>query len=125
MFLLIIVVTLKTVDGGKVIALQDDGVVITQKIAEKYGINKGDTLTIEDADNETHALLVTDVAENYTANYIYMKKSLYPPIFGKAIAYNTVIADDDGDEKRLAEQLMDSGLIINVSFAKKSAVSVI
>lgn len=107
---------LKSKAGGNVLALNDSGVVITQKLSEVFKANKGDTITVKDADNKEYQLTVTDVAENYTANYIYMNNALYSKVFDNSASYNAIVSHYSGDEKILAEHLINSDFVLNVVF---------
>ncbi len=107
---------LKSKTTGDRLFLDDSSVIITQKLAELFDAGKGDTITIKDTENNDYRLTVNDVTENYTSNYIYMNSTLYSKIFDKAVSYNAIVSNHDSDEKALAEQLIDSGLILNVVF---------
>ncbi len=78
---------------GNDIKINNNGVVITQKLAEILKIGKGDTIKIKDMDNNLYSLKVSDVAENYMQNYIYINKNLYSKTFGKDISYNMIVSN--------------------------------
>jgi putative ABC transport system permease protein len=107
---------LKNKITGKVLNLDDSGVIITQKLSEVFNAVKGDTITVKDADNNKYHLTVADVAENYTANYIYMNSSMYNKFFGRFPTYNAILSNYDADQKALAKNLIESDLILNVVF---------
>ncbi len=107
---------LKSKATGSALTLNNSGVVITQKLSESLKANKGDTITVKDADNNNYQLTVSDVAENYMADYVYMNNALYSKVFGKSASYNAVVSNHNTDEKALAEHLIDSGLVLNVVF---------
>ncbi len=107
---------LKDIQKNHDMTLSQDGVIITRKLSKTFKIGKGDTITVKDTDNTTYNLPVADVAENYIMNYIYMNKSLYNQIFGKDASYNMIVSKSIGDENVLAENLIDSGLVVNVNF---------
>jgi putative ABC transport system permease protein len=108
---------LKSKATGSELLLKDNGVIITQKLSDVFRADKGDTITVKDADNNEYQLTVSDVAENYTSNYIYMNNAQYSKVFGKAASYNTIVSNFSGtDEKALAEHLIDSGFVLNMVF---------
>ncbi|WP_041706727.1 ABC transporter permease [Ruminiclostridium cellulolyticum] len=107
---------LKTPSEGVQLTLNGSGVIITQKLSEVYNAGKGDTITVKDAENNSYKLTVTGVAENYTADYIYMNNQMYNRIFGKAASYNAIVSNHKTDETAFAEKLIDSGLVLNVVF---------
>lgn len=102
--------------NGTDLKLNDNGVIISQKISEAYNVGKGGKLTVKDGDHNAYTLTVSGVAENYIENYIYMNKALYSKVLGKSTDYNMVVSNDSGNEKTLAKHLLDSGLIISVNF---------
>lgn len=107
---------LKEPGSGSAITLGDDGVVISQKLSEVYGVGKGGSIRVKDADNNSFTLPVAGVTENHLQNYLYMSKNLYGKVFGKPAAYNVIVSGSGGNEKALAEHLIDSGLVVSVNF---------
>lgn len=97
-------------------ALNDSGVIISQKLSDTFKIGKGDNIKVKDADNNVYTFPVSDVAENHIQDYIYMSKSLYGKIFGRPVSYNIIVSDYSGSKKALAEQLISSDLVANVNF---------
>ncbi len=98
------------------ISLEDNGVIITQKLAEVLKKSKGDTINIKDMDDRTYSLPVSGVAENYMKNYIYMSKGLYSTVFGEDASYNMIVSDYNQEETALAQHLLESDSIVNVTF---------
>jgi putative ABC transport system permease protein len=101
---------------GNDIKINNNGVVITQKLAEILKIGKGDTIKIKDMDNNLYSLKVSDVAENYMQNYIYINKNLYSKTFGKDISYNMIVSNCSQNKNITAKHLLKSDSIINVTF---------
>lgn len=100
------------------ISLDGSSAVVTQRLAKVLNVKKGDTITIKNTDNEPFQVTVTDVAENYAHNYLYINGAAYGRIFGEEVSFNTVVANHGGaDETGLAERLTDSGLAVNVTMA--------
>ncbi|HBM80739.1 MAG TPA: peptide ABC transporter permease, partial [Clostridiaceae bacterium] len=97
-------------------ALDDNGVIISQKISDVYKVGKGGKINVKDADNNSYTFIVSDVAENYMQNYIYMSKNLYGKIFEKSASYNMIASDYNGNKKNVAKHLINSDLIASVNF---------
>ena len=95
-----------TLDGQDM-ALDDDTVIITRRMAKVFSLGVGDTLMVKDEDNISHALIVSDVAENYTASYIYMSADAYRHAFGAEPLINAIVTDSAVS----ATRLMDSDLV--------------
>jgi len=100
----------------KKINLDDSGVVVTQRLAKIYNLKKGDTVTVKDVDNNSCDLTVSDVAGNYTWNYIYMSPDMYNKAFGKAATFNAIVSNSKGIGTDMAERLLESDLAVNVVF---------
>ena len=98
------------------IKMDNSGVVITQKLAEVLKISRGDTIKVKDADNNLYSLKVSDVAENYMQNYIYISKNLYDKVLGKNISYNMIITNYSQNANALSKHLLEDNSIVNVTF---------
>lgn len=107
---------LRNYKTGNPVVLNDTGVIISEKIASIYKLKKGDLLKIKDADNNSYTLPVSDIAENYIKNYIYMSQNLYTKILKKDISYNMIVSGYNGDGNTLAQSLLDSNHVVNVTF---------
>ena len=91
------------------INLNNDGIIITSKLAKMFKIKVNDTITIKTTDNSTYNLKVTDIAENYIGNYIYMTKELYQNkigIYKLNIAYLKL--DNKENEEIVIKELLDN-----------------
>ena len=108
---------LKSTKTGNSIKLNNDGVVISQKIAEVYKVGKGSHLAVKDSDGYTYTLAVSDVTENYIQNYIYMSSSLYNKVFSKPISYNMIVSNHTGEQKKVANNLLVGDQIVSVKFS--------
>ena len=60
----------------KKVILNDDGVVISQKLAEKLGVKKGETMTFS-YDNTKYTVKVSHIVQQYVNHQIYMSKTFY------------------------------------------------
>ena len=65
----------------KKITLNDEGVVISQKLAEKLNVKKGETLTFSSG-NYKYTVKVADVIKHYVNHQIYMSKTFYENLTG-------------------------------------------
>ncbi len=98
--------------SGENLRLGDQGVIVTAKIAEIYGVGPGDTLEIQDG-GDTYTLPVAAVAKNYIGNYIYLNQELYQDIFEEAATYNMIVSA--AAENFSASKLLDDEAIVNVT----------
>jgi putative ABC transport system permease protein len=84
-------IILKDAYSGKNLTLDNNGVIITQKLAETLKLSAGDTLIIE-TENKQYPVTVSGIAEYYILHYIYMTPELYKDVFGSVVTYNTIFA---------------------------------
>jgi putative ABC transport system permease protein len=117
--------SLKSTIDKKGINLEDGAVVITHRIAVVYNLQKGDTLTIEDTDNNSYNLLISNIAENYASNYIYANTFTYEKTFGKPLTFNAIVSNNNTDKTDIATILIDSGFAVNVIFANDMLTKVL
>lgn len=69
--------------------LTDSGAIVTEKLAKLYGLTRGDTLKLQNNDNESYEIKVAGITENYTLHYVYMTPGYYDEVFGGVPKYNT------------------------------------
>lgn len=65
----------------KKIILSDDGVVISQKLAEKLGVKKGENMTFS-YDNTKYTVKVSNIVQQYVSHQVYMSKTFYENLTG-------------------------------------------
>ena len=105
---------LKDLDGND-LELNDEGAIITEKIAKILNVNIGDTITLRDNNNEIYVIKISGISKNYINNYVYMNTNYYNLVFGD-ISYNTIIANigNHGDV------LMNSNYFSNIQYTEDS-----
>lgn len=99
--------TLRTRVGHKSLAIDDEGVLISEKLATKLGVSVGDSIAIYDEDaignamGEGREVRVSGIMENYVAQYVLMSPALYESTMGEAPSYATLLANvAEGDDVR-------------------------
>lgn len=76
----------------KKIILNDEGVVISQKLAEKLNVKKGETLTFS-LNNSKYTVKVADIVEHYVNHQIYMSKTFYENLTGMKSSASILYVD--------------------------------
>lgn len=102
-------------------SLDNNGVIITEKIAKLLDIKEEETITIQNTDNIEVQVKVNHITENYLYHYIYMSPELYNEIYGKKANSNTIwlIADEltqEQEEILGKEILSDKTAISSILF---------
>lgn len=98
--------------------ISDNGVIITEKLAKLLGTSVGDTITLNDEENNPYNVRVDNICENYFAHYMYMSPSYYEKTFGKKPEYNMEILNFDTnkmDNEEVSDKIMNCDNVINVT----------
>lgn len=76
----------------KKIILSDDGVVISQKLAEKLGVKKGENMTFS-YDNTKYTVKVSNIVQQYVSHQVYMSKTFYENLTGTKSSASILYVD--------------------------------
>lgn len=92
------------------VSLDNNGVIVSEKLANKTDTKIGDEITLK-ANDKDYNVTVTGIVENYTFHYVYMPSELYRNIFGEepSFDYVTAILNDNistAQKDSLASDLM-------------------
>lgn len=112
-------INLRTRNGHDKIELTNDGVVLSEKMAEVLGVKKGDTVELDSDKFGSHNVKVIGVCENYVQNNIYMTKELYEETFNEKYQFNTVFTQlkKSLNEKERSKLIVDVMEREGVSYA--------
>ena len=110
---------------GETWYLDEDSVVITEKVARDLGISKGDKIQIKLEDDRRVTVEITDICENYLSHYLYIAPQLYASIAGAEPEYNNIFAtvrEDAEDElTQVGEELLKNDAVLTVSYTNNMA----
>ena len=118
-------VALNTRVGHQPVALADDGLVLTEKLAGELGVAVGDSVTLTEQDaignatSTSYQATVTGIVENYVYHYAYMGPKLYERLMDKVPDYRTVLAlatSDPDLRVQLSSDLLASGGVKTVAY---------
>lgn len=117
------VIKLKDLDKGEKINLTDNGVVITDKLAQLIDAKIGDEIILLDADDNEHYVKVENITEHYISHYVYMTENLYNKLFDEDILTNTLLTKYSGElsedvESNLSEELLKNSKVMAVTLTK-------
>ena len=98
----------------------EDGVVISEKMANLLNVKIGDFIKLRNSDNELIVLPVSEIVENYTLHYVYMNQKTYEKYFEKDLEYNMIMTNfkEDLNKEKFAEKLVDSKLVSTINFTE-------
>ena len=108
--------------GGDQIHLTNQGAVLTENLANLYGVKAGDEVTLHIQDQAV-TVQVAAIAEMYTGHFIYMSPVYYEEVTGQASQKNAYLLTSQDQRpakiKELAAQLLAlkgvEGLVQNTS----------
>ena len=118
-------VALNTRVGHHPVKLDDDGLVLTEKLAAELGVRAGDAVTLTEQDaignatGTSYEATVTGIVENYVDHYAYMGPALYEQLMGKAPDYRTVLAVTTSDPDlrvQFSNDLLAAGGVKTVAY---------
>lgn len=97
--------------SGEKLSLQDDGVIINEKLSRLLDAEQGDSITLVNPNGRLIPVTVLGVSENYALNYVYMTPSLYEQEFREKPVYSSLLLNyrDGTNEEVLSEELLDLG----------------
>lgn len=103
------------------VAFSQEGAIISEKAALLLGVQVGDTVTLQNQEEQQAEIPIAGICENYVYGYLYLPHTLYEAAFGQSCAYDTLYVKAqtaDGDARdTLAERLLASGSVTGVSFS--------
>ena len=80
-------ISLHTRIGKQPLTLNDDSVMINERLASDFGFSAGDTVTLTNG-NVSAEIKVGGIYENYIHNYVFMTPECYKTLFGYEPLYN-------------------------------------
>lgn len=101
---------------NKKVSLTKNEVLITDKLADIYDINKGDTITILDTENNTYKFKVSDIVKNYMGHYIYLNQSTlekYKEYTPNSVYLKTTKKLSTNEKEELSQDLLTHDSVIN------------
>lgn len=115
-------INLKNRKTKKTIKIDEEGVVLTEKLALLLDVKVGEKINVKDNGADA-TVKVTGITENYLYNYIYFTPNVYERIYGKEMKYNEVFANTSEDlsekeEINLSDKLKENDKIASLSFGK-------
>lgn len=111
-------ITFRNRTSGDSINLDDSGVIITEKLADRLNLSVGDSIDIT-SNQMTKKIEVIGITENYISHYAYMTQSAYKEAFWYTVDQSTVlvnISDDvsSANYDELVAQISESSVVTSI-----------
>lgn len=106
--------------------LSDEGVIISEKLANFFQYQIGDTIKLKAGDNRQYKMKIAAIVENYTGHFAYLSPNYYQTVFSKAPQYRNEFLLFDKKltgavETTIGEKLMSNGKVLNVTFLSSAS----
>lgn len=109
------ILSLKDVKTKKELKLENNKVIISDKLADLENKEVGDKIKITDSENNEYEFIISGICENYVGHYVFMNKETYENNIGN---YKTNIIylkiDDLKNQESLSKTLMDNEYVMSV-----------
>ncbi|GAA4291877.1 ABC transporter permease [Anaerocolumna aminovalerica] len=100
--------------------LEEDGVIITEKLASLLEVKVGDTIDIKDGEVSSIQVKVSHIVENYMLNYIFMSPAVYRKLHVANPEYNSIylksLNKDAAYEENFASQVLNFSQVSSIMF---------
>ena len=116
-------VQMKRPDGSDIDP--ENGVVITQKLADMCDLSEGDSISFTDPDGDRYEAEIGGIMQNYALNYIFMTDVQYEKAFGKKPQDNIALlnTDNSASNESVKSELISDERVLGVTFKDDSAKS--
>ena len=118
-------ITMRTREGHEELALSDDGVLVSEKLAMELSLEVGSTFSIFDEDavgdatGDGREVTVAGIMENYVGHYVYFTPTLYERVMGEEPVFTTLYAnevEDEGAREVLSDELLATDGVKTVTY---------
>ncbi len=113
-------ITVKQRTKSEIFELNDEEIIITEKIAKLLNAKPGDIIKIKNTDDIIVEAKIGKIAENYLRHYIYMSPTLYKNLFNEELKYNAIFTINNNlteqQEDILGKEILNTEGISGVTF---------
>ena len=116
-------VALKDYQTEEVYNLDNSGAYITQKLAQLFDVDVGDSLQVMSSEDEEWTVEVAGIVENYVGHTVYMTPSYFEEISGAEGVEPSVqlieYSEDEVDEANLGSRLLSEEAVVGVTYVSE------
>lgn len=119
---------LPDMNTSKNLAMKENSVVITQKLAKILKLKAGDSIRVKLGDDGKFVKLkISGVAKNYTMHYIYITPETYEKVYGEKPKYNLAFVNISAgvNENKFKEKLIANDEFYGITYKIESGKSFI
>ena len=124
-------ISLQERESRKKLTLNDQGVIINEKLAKLLQLEVGDSIELSNENGGVVSAVVSGITENYTMNFVYLTPNYYEAVFETAPDYNGVVINMSMDDsltkeetkEALSVELISHESILGLSFSDDNSNS--
>ncbi len=114
------IIKLKDLKNGNKLELNDNEVIITDKLSQLLNVKMGDEIIILDSDDKEVTVKISGITEHYISHYVYMTDNLYEKLYNEIPDTNVIFAKyseklEEETEKKLSEELLLNSKIASIT----------
>lgn len=114
------IIKLKSLKTGEKLELNENEVIITDKLSQLLNVKVGDEIKIENQDEEEVSVKISGITEHYISHYVYMTDNLYKKLYGEDVKTNVLFTKyvellDEESEKALSKELLLNSKIASIT----------
>ena len=117
-------ITLRNSKSKEKYELEDNGVIITERLSKILNIKKGDTVVIKTDDDIEKEVIISEITEHYISHYMYMTNELYTELYNQDIETNVVLIKtgemDQTEEQELGKELLKNDEVSSINMFSDS-----
>lgn len=115
-------ISLQTRNKKKAIKLNDESVVISEKLAKLLKVRENGLVNLI-IDGKKVSVKVGKIAENYVDHYVYMTAALYNSLTGNKVRYNTILVNNkklsNNEEKKLFKEVSGNDFVSSCTLSSE------
>lgn len=105
-------ILLKNRKGKKLLELSDNGIIISEQLADQMELSVNDNFLA----NKSYNLKIKGITENYVDNFVYMTKEYYSNMFLEDVKFNKVLVIDNMSKEDANKILLVNTNVLNTNF---------
>ena len=107
------IIKLRDVKTKEKFELSEEGIIITDKLAELISVKVGDVIKVTTSDDIEKEIKIVGITENYISHYVYMSKELYQQTYGDEYHTNVLLIQDNDLTEEQEEKFMQEAIARN------------
>lgn len=103
-------------------SIDDEGVLISEKLSKLLNVVPGDTITIKDGNNKEFEMKISNIIENYLSHQIYISSNYYMQVFDAKPVFESklLLLKDNYDKKEFGNAVLKNDNLVNITFLEDS-----